>query len=150
MSDFGVIQETHLSTIQMDDKPCDVSVRIAYDGIEYIGRLFFSDPTTGTGIPDHGAIPGRTIEEAINFARRLTLEDFTRRYHRARADKRRYSALRKATDEMLMKIKYMNRVSINMRKGLLDAEGANQEIELIQRQLHDMIDRLPAQAGLEE
>ena len=51
---------------------------------------------------------------------------------------------------MLMKIKYMNRVSINMRKGLLDAEGARQEIELIQRQLHDMIDRLPAQAGLEE
>jgi hypothetical protein len=150
MSDFGVIQEQHLSTIQMDDKPCDVSVRIAYDGIEYIGRLFFSDPATGTGIPDHGAIPGRTIEEAINFARRLTLEDFTRRYHRARADKRRYTALRKATDEMLMKIKYMNRVSINMRKGLLDAEGARQEIELIQRQLHDMIDRLPAQAGLEE
>jgi hypothetical protein len=150
MSDFGVIQEQHLSTIEMDGKPCDVSVRIAYDGIEYIGRLFFSDPATGTGIPDHGAIPGRTIEEAINFARRLTLEDFTRRYHRARADKRRYSALRKATDEMLMKIKYMNRVSINMRKGLLDAEGARQEIELIQRQLHEMIDRLPAQAGLEE
>jgi hypothetical protein len=150
MSDFGVIQEQHLSTIQMDGKPCDVSVRIAYDGIEYIGRLFFSDPATGAGIPDHGAIPGRTIEEAVQFARRLTLEDFTRRYHRARADKRRYSALRKATDEMLMKIKYMNRVSINMRKGLLDAEGAKQEIELIQRQLHEMIDRLPAQAGLEE
>ena len=150
MSDFGVIQEQHLSTIEMDGKPCDVSVRIAYDGIEYIGRLFFSDRATGTGIPDHGAIPGRTIEEAVNFARRLTLEDFTRRYHRARADKRRYSALRKATDELLMKIKYMNRVSINMRKGLLDAEGANQEIELIQKQLHDMIDRLPAQAGLEE
>ncbi len=150
MSDFGVIQEQHLSTIEMDGKPCDVSVRIAYDGIEYIGRLFFSDPATGTGIPDHGAIPGRTIEEAINFARRLTLEDFTRRYHRARADKRRYSALRKATDEMLMKIKYMNRVSINMRKGLLDAEGAKQEIELIQKQLHEMIDRLPSQAGLEE
>jgi len=150
MSDFGVIQEQHLSTIEMDGKPCDVSVRIAYDGIEYIGRLFFNDPASGTGIPDHGAIPGRTIEEAITFARRLTLEDFTRRFHRARADKRRYSALRKATDEMLMKIKYMNRVSINMRKGLLDAEGAKQEIELIQKQLHEMIDRLPAQAGLEE
>ena len=49
-----------------------------------------------------------------------------------------------------MKIKYMNRVSINMRKGLLDAEGARQEIELIQRQLHDMIDRMPGQAGIEE
>jgi hypothetical protein len=49
-----------------------------------------------------------------------------------------------------MKIKYMNRVSINMRKVLLDAEGARQEIELIQRQLHEMIDRMPGQAGIEE
>jgi hypothetical protein len=150
MSDYGVIQQQHLSTIEMDGKPYNVSIRIAYDGIEYIGRLFFIDPATGAGIPDHGAISGRTIEEAIQFARRLTLEDFTRRYHRARADKRRYSALRKATEEILMKIKYMNRVSINMRKGLLDAEGAKQEIELIQHQLHEIIDRLPAQAGLEE
>ena len=149
MSEYGIVQQ-HLTTIEMDGKPCDVSVRIAYDGIEYIGRLFFSDPATGQGIPDHGAIPGRTVEEAVTFARRLTLEDFTRRYHRARADKRRYTLLRKATDEMLMKIKYMNRVAINMRKGLLDADGAKQEIELIQRQLHDMIDRLPDQAGVEQ
>ena len=149
MSDYGIVQQ-HLSTIEMDGKPCDVSVRIAYDGIEYIGRLYFSDPVTGHAMPDHGAIPGRTADEAIQFARRLTLEDFTRRYHRARADKRRYTALRKATDEILMKIKYLNRVSINMRRGLLDAEGAKQEIELIQRQLHEMIDRLPGQAGMEE
>jgi hypothetical protein len=148
MSEYGVVQQ-HLSTIEMDGKPCDVSVRIAYDGIEYIGRLVFADPATGQGIPDHGAIPGRTVEEAVQFARRLTLEDFTRRYHRAHADKRRYTMLRKATDELLMKIKYMNRVSINMRTGLLDVEGAMQEIELIQRQLHEMVDRLPAQAGQE-
>src|SRR5829696_10526630 len=142
MSDFGIVQH-QLSTIEMDGRPCVVSVRIAYDGIEYIGRLFFADPETVEGIPDHGAIPGRTVEEAIEFARRLNLEDFTRRYHRARADKRRYTSLRSATDEMLMKIKYMNRVSINMRKGLLDAEGAKQEIELIQKQLYEMIERLP-------
>jgi len=149
MSEYGIVQQ-HLKTIEMEGKPYDVSVRIAYDGVEYIGRLFFSDPSTGHGIPDHGAIPGRTVEEAVQFARRLTLEDFIRRYHRARADKRRYTLLRKATDEMLMKIKYMNRVAINMRKGLLDAEGARQEIELIQRQLHEMIDRLPSQAGQEK
>lgn len=133
----------------MDGKPCAVSVRIAYDGIEYIGRLFFGEPETGQSIPDHGAIPGRTVEEAIEFARRLNVEDFTRRYLRAKADKRRYTSLRKATDEILMKIKYMNRVSINMRNGLLDHEGAKQEIELIQRQLHEMIDRMPGHAGTE-
>lgn len=148
MSEFGVIQH-HLSTIEMDGKPCTVSVRIAYDGIEYIGRLFFSDPETGEGIPDHGAIPGRTVEEALEFARRFNLDDLTRRLHRARADKRRYTSLRRSTDEMLMKIKYMNRVSINMRSGILDHEGAKQEIELIQRQLHEMIERLPSHAGTE-
>lgn len=148
MSDFGVIQQ-HLSTMEMDGAPTDVSVRIAYDGIEYIGRLFFADPATGEGIPDHGAIPGRTAEEAIGLARRLTLDDLTRRYHRARADKRRYTSLRRATDNMLMKIKYMNRVSINMQSGILDREGATQEIELIQRQLHEMIDGLPGHAGME-
>jgi len=148
MSDFGIVQH-YLTTIEMDGKPSAISVRIAYDGIEYIGRLFFADPISGVGIPDHGAIPGRTVEEAVEFARRLTLEDFTRRYHRARADKRRYTSLRRAIDEMLMKIKYMNRVSINMQNGLLDTEGAKQEIELIQRQLHEMIDRMPGHAGME-
>ncbi len=88
----------------MDGKPITVSVRIAYDGIEYIGRLVFTDAESGEGIPDHGAIPGRTTEEAIEFARRLNVDDFTRRFHRARADKRRYSSLRRATDELLMKI----------------------------------------------
>jgi len=73
MSDFGIVQH-YLTTIEMDGKPCAVSVRIAYDGIEYIGRLFFADPVSGEGIPDHGAIPGRTVEEAVEFARRLTLE----------------------------------------------------------------------------
>ncbi len=148
MADFGIVQQ-YLTTVEMDGKPCTVSVRVAYDGIEYIGRLFFADPNTGEGIPDHGAIPGRTVDEAVDFARRLTLEDFTRRYHRARADKRRYTSLRRAIDEMLMKIKYMNRVAINMQTGLLDKEGAKQEIELIQKQLHEMIDRMPGHAGME-
>ena len=76
MSDFGIVQQ-YLTTIEMDGKPCTVSVRIAYDGIEYIGRLFFADPETGEGIPDHGAIPGRTVDEAVEFARRLTADDFT-------------------------------------------------------------------------
>ncbi len=148
MSDFGIVQH-YLTTVEMDGKTCAVSVRIAYDGIEYIGRLFFADPISGEGIPDHGAIPGRTVEEAVGFARRLTIEDFTRRYHRARADKRRYTSLRRAIDEMLMKIKYMNRVSINMQNGLLDKDGAKQEIELIQKQLHEMIDRMPGHAATE-
>jgi hypothetical protein len=37
-----------------------------------------------------------------------------------------------------------------MRAGLLDEEGAAQEIELTERQLHECIDRLREDAGAEE
>ena len=72
------------------------------------------------------------------------------RYHRAVAEKRRFHALRKVTDEMLAKIRYMNQLSISMRAGLLDMEGAAQEIEGAERQLHELVDRLRDAAGVED
>ena len=150
MSEFGVVQQ-HLTTIGVDGKSYNVSIRIAYDGIEYIGRLWFAEALTpDPGIPDHGAVPGRTVEEAVAFARRLTPDDLKKRYHRARADKRRYLRLRRAVDEILTKVKYMNRLAITMRSGMLDSEGANQEMDLIQQQLHEVVDRLKGAAGVED
>ena len=102
------------------------TLRLAYDGVEYIGRLWFSDPSSDQmGIPDHGAVPGRTIAEAVEVARKLTPQDLERRCHRALADKRRYIRLRRATEEIITKIKYMNRVAVTMRHGMLDSEGAS-------------------------
>ncbi len=150
MSEFGVVQQ-HLTTIGVDGKSYNVSLRIAYDGIEYIGRLWFAEAlTTDMGIPDHGAVPGRSVEEAVAFAKRLTPDDLVRRYHRARADKRRYINLRRAVDEILTKVKYMNRLAITMRSGMIDTDGANQEMELIQQQLHDVVDKLKGAAGVED
>jgi hypothetical protein len=37
-----------------------------------------------------------------------------------------------------------------MRDGLLDEEGATQEIELTEAQLHECVDRLRKSAGIEE
>ncbi len=149
MEDFGVIQH-NVGTIDVDGKKYNVSIRLAYDGVEYIGRLWFADASTDSiGIPDHGAVPGRSVEEAVELARRLNDEDLKRRCHRALAEKRRYIRLRRATDDILINIKYMNRVAINMRSGMLDAEGASQELALIQRQIEEIVKTLPSHAGVE-
>ena len=54
------------------------------------------------------------------------------------------------TDEVLVKIRYLNQVAISMRAGLLDVEGAAGEIDLTEKQLHELIDRLAAYAGIED
>jgi len=53
------------------------------------------------------------------------------------------------TEDILAKVKYMNQVAISMRAGFLDAEGAAQEIELTERQLHDLVGTLRHHAGVE-
>ena len=149
MTDFRA--EHHLATIDVDGALCDVHVRLAYDGLEHIGRLWFSGPAVGDkAIPDHGAIPGRTMEEAIQLAERFATDDLLRRLYRARAEKRKYLQLRRATDTFLDKVKYMNRVALSMRAGMLDPEGAQQELDLVVSQLHELIDTLPLVAGVEE
>jgi len=143
--------EHHLTTIDVDGDLCDVFVRFAYDGLEHIGRLWFSGPAVGERpLPDHGGIAGRTVEEALQFAERFTTDDLLRRLNRARAEKRKYLQLRHATNLFLEKIKYMNRVAISAKSGMLDGDGAKQELELIVKQMHDLVERLPLLAGVEE
>lgn len=145
------IIQPHLSTIEIDGRRYNVSVRIAYDGIEYVGRLWFADESwEDAGFPDRGALPGATKEEVLKLAQRVKPEDLGRRYARALAEKRRYRGLRKATEEVLSKIRYLNQVAISMRAGLLDMEGAAQEIDLTEKQLHELIGKLRASAGVEE
>jgi hypothetical protein len=149
MSDFGVAQQ-HLTTMEADGKRYNVIVRTAYDGVEHVGRLYFVEVgTPGPGIPDHSAIPGRSVEESLAMAQRFTPDDLKRRLHRAHADKRRYVQLRRAVDEIVAKVKYMNRVAVSMRGGMIDTEGASQELDLIEKQLIDLVRRLKTMAGVE-
>ena len=142
--------QPHIATLEYDGRRFDVTCRVVFDGIEYVGRLWFNDESwDDAGLPDRGALPGRTREEALTLARRLTQQDILLRYRRALAEKRRFVGLRKATDEILGKIRYLNQVAISMRAGLLDTEGAAAEIDLTERQLHDIIERLRAFAGIE-
>lgn len=144
-------QQTHLGSFEHDGRRYNVSVRTHFDGIEYIGRLWFTDDEwEDAGLPDRGPLPGRTRDEVLSLARRLSPQDLVLRYRRAVAEKRRYVGLRRATDDILNKIRYLNQVAISMRAGLLDMEGAAQEIALTERQLHEIVDRLRVFAGVED
>ena len=144
------IIEPHLATLEYDGRRYNVTCRVAFDGIEYVGRLWFADETwDDAGLPDRGALPGRTREEVLALAHRLTPQDLLLRYRRAVAEKRRFVALRRSTDDILGKIRYLNQVAISMRAGLLDSDGAAAELDLTERQLHEIIEKLKAFAGME-
>lgn len=149
MAIHDVIQP-HIATIEHDGKRLDVSCRIAFDGIEYVGRLWFADVNLAeSGLMDRGGIPGRSREEVVGLAQRLTPPELALRYRRALAERRRFFDLRRVTDEILTRIRYMNQISISMRAGLLDREGAHQEMELTEQQLRELVDQLRAAAGIE-
>ncbi|HEX7546764.1 MAG TPA: hypothetical protein VF368_08545 [Gemmatimonadaceae bacterium] len=151
MSTHGDIPQPHIATIESDGRRYNVSCRVRFDGLEYVGRLWFADASLDeVDIPDRGALPGRTQEEVLALANRFTVDELIRRHHRALSEKRQYHGLRKATDDILAKIRYLNQVAISMGAGLLDVEGAAQEIELTEQQLHALIDRLSPSAGIED
>jgi hypothetical protein len=141
----------HIGTIEHSGRRYAVTCRIAFDGIEYVGRLWFADEEReDVGLPDRGAIPGRSRDEVLDQARRLTTRDLGLRYRRALAEKRRFISLRRETDDILTKIRYLNQIALSVHEGLLDEEGANQEIEMTERQLHESIQQLRHTAGVED
>ena len=142
--------QPHVAALDYDGRRYNVTCRVAFDGIEYVGRLWFADESWDDGgLPDRGALPGRSRDEVLVLARRLTQQELMLRYRRALAEKRRFTGLRRATDDILGKIRYLNQVAISMRAGLLDTEGAAAEIDLTERQLHEIIEKLKLHAGVE-
>jgi hypothetical protein len=70
------IVQPHIGTIEHDGRRMDVTCRIAFDGIEYVGRLWFAETDLGdSGITDRGALPGRSREEVLALAQRLARQD---------------------------------------------------------------------------
>lgn len=141
----------YIATLEHQGRRYTVDCRVTFDGVEYVGRLWFSEEEwDDTGVPDRAAIPGRTREEVLAGARRLTPDELVRRHRRALAEKRRFLKLRRVTDDILTKIRYMNQVAVSMREGWIDEDGANQEMDLTEQQLRDAIGRLRALAGVED
>ena len=151
MPGYDEVEQPEVGSFEIDGQTIEVRMRIIFDGVEHVGRLWFAEEGwDDDGIPDRAAFPGRTKDEVFALAKRLYPHEFVSRYRRAQAEKRRFHTLRRITDDILAKIRFLNQVGISMRAGLLDVEGAAQEIELTERQLHDLVDRLRPAAGVEE
>ncbi|HET7622241.1 MAG TPA: hypothetical protein VFK39_10095 [Gemmatimonadaceae bacterium] len=142
--------QPRVATLHVEGKTIIVSVLVSYDGVEYVGRLWFNEADSDDdGVPDRGPLSGRSKGEVETSARKLTESELLARYRRALTNKRRYLALRATTNEILRNVRYLNQVAISMRAGLIDPEGAEQEIDFAEHQLHEIVARLREVAGVE-
>ena len=143
--------QPYVGTLEHLGRRYTVTCRVTFDGVEYVGRLWFSEEEwDDVGLPDRASLPGRSREEVLEQARRLNREELEKRHRRALAEKRRFVKLRRVTDDILTKIRYMNQIAVSMREGWIDEDGADQELALTEQQLHALIDRLRGLAGQED
>ncbi|HEY3133671.1 MAG TPA: hypothetical protein VGJ47_03495 [Gemmatimonadaceae bacterium] len=150
MSPSSASTDHQIRTITVDGQRFFVCLRVGYDGIEHVGRLRFTDTQTEITYQDHAAIPGISALDAVRKAKELSPKEMEQRCHRALSEKRRFGKLRGATNNMIEKIKYLNRVAIDLEKGRLDKEGGRQELDLVQEQLMDIVRTLRQHAGVED
>jgi hypothetical protein len=150
MGSNASISEHEIRVIAVDGHKYRTTLRVGFDGVEFIGRLWFIDKAdTELAFLDHGAIPAPTVEAAVRKAKDFSDGDLEHRCHRALGEKRRFGRLRRATDEMINQIKYLNRVVISLQTGMLEREGGQQEIQQIQNRILEIVRSLPIHAGVE-
>ena len=150
MMPFTPVTQTQLATLHLDGRDVFVTLQMTHDGVEIVGRLLFADAGWHeAGSPDRGTIPGRTMEDVIRQARELRPDELSQRYRRAASTRRRYHGLRHLTQDLLAKVRYMNQVGVSMRSGLLDADAAQQELELTEGQMLELVRQMKHLAGVE-
>jgi hypothetical protein len=151
MTDTVNLEQPHIATTEMDGTRFHAMLRIVFDGVEYVGRLWFADESwQDRELPDRGPFSGRTPEEVLAAAKRLSDEELRSRYRRALSEKRRYLGLRRITEQMLARIRYLNTLSVSMRTGKIEESDGRREVEASIRQLHELVDSLARVAGVEE
>ena len=143
--------EHEVRMIAIDGHVYRVVLRVGFDGVEYIGKLWFVDEVDSKlAFLDHGAVPGSTVDDAVRKAQEFSQAELEHRCHRALGEKRRFGKLRRATDDMIAQIRYLNRVVINLQTGLLERESGHQEIQQVQNKILAIVRSLPIHAGVED
>jgi hypothetical protein len=142
--------EHKVRSINIDGTDYIISLKVGYDGVEYIGRLLFTDVTTQIFYQDHGGVPGTSVLDAVRRAKEFTDAELRQRCHRALSEKRRFGKLRRATDEMIEKIRQLNRVAVGLEKGTVERESGNKELDKVQAQLLEIVRKLRHHAGVED
>jgi hypothetical protein len=139
-----------IRTIIVDRQEYDVMLRVGFDGIEYVGYLWFTHVPSKLPYQDHGAVPGIDALDAVRKAKEYTEREMEQRCYRALSEKRRFNRLRRATDQMINKIKHLNRVVVGLEKGMIEQESGQKELNEIQGQLLDIVKTLRDHAGVED
>ena len=139
-----------IRAISVDGQKFFVSLRVGYDGVEHIGRLMFTEASTEIVYQDHGGVPGINVMDAVRKAKEFTETQLEQRCHRALSEKRRFGRLRRATDQMINKIRHLNRVAVGLEKGLLDPQGGQLELDQAQTELMEIVKTLRLHAGVED
>jgi hypothetical protein len=140
-----------VATITHQGRAWTVTCRTSFDGVEHIGRLWFApEDGPGVGCPDRAAIPGRDAGQVMARARRLAPAELLVRLRRAQAEKRRFLALRAVTDEIIERIRFMNRLALSIQGGLIDPAGAEPEMAQAEQQIYEAVGRLRGAAGRTE
>lgn len=150
MSPPSASSDHEIRTITVDGQKYFVSLRVGHDGVEYLGRLRFTDTATEITYQDHSAIPGISALDAVRKAKEFSPTETEQRCYRALSEKRRFSKLRNATDQMISKIRHLNRVAIGLEKGMIDPAEGKQELDQVQSQLLDIVKTLRLHAGIED
>src|SRR3954465_15936037 len=105
-----------IRTINIDGQKYYVSLRVGDDGVEYIGRLMFTDASTEIFYQDHGGVPGISVLDAVRKAKEFSESQLQQRAPRRVAEKRPFGKPRPPTDEIIEKIKVRNRVGCALEK----------------------------------
>jgi len=150
-SDAESGEEPEVGVLAVDGREVRVRLRIAHDGVEYVGHLWFhSDSGPRSGVVDHAALPGRTTHEVVDRARRFTTPELQQRYERATRERRRYDALRRVTLDMLAKVRRLNQVAISLQAGLVDEMAGADQLAETEAELHEMVAHLRDAAGVQK
>lgn len=150
MSPLSDSTEHKVRSISIDGTDYIISLKVGYDGVEYIGRLLFTDAATQIFYQDHGGVPGISVLDAVRKAKEFTEAELRQRCHRALSEKRRFGKLRRATDEMIEKIRHLNRVAVGLEKGTIDRDSGTRDLDKVQAQLLEIVRKLRQHAGVED
>lgn len=150
MSQPPASSDHEIRAITVDRQTYLVALHVTFDGVEYLGRLQFTHAPSQITYQDHGTIPGKTALEPVQKAKAFSEIEMEQRCYRALSEKRRFSRLRSATDQVINKIRHLNRVAIGLEKGMIDSASGKQELNQIQSELLDIVKTLRLHAGVED
>jgi len=125
-----------------------VMLRLHADLDGWRGRLRFSG-SDGTEVWDGDELLGRSPEALLQQARSLPAEDLIRRFRASYGERRRYFALRAVTDDLIERVRALNRVAVRAATHELEGSRAVREIAALQERMHFLIDGMGDVAGQE-